>query len=220
MRASRSRRPRAILETLVRDYLEDERVLICPSVERKMREPYWPARRPPSTLADDMAYCYVSGLRQTDPYDRVLAFDEEWSHYDEGVNVLRTGGHVEWVADAGSVRDAVAEGAGKLAAAGRRVEVLRPWWSRSPEPPPFFRMPEEGEEEGEKERRRWPYPIAAAALAAGALLLSLHRRRRRARQARVESERAWEERHGSGAKGRDARRPGRPTRRPGRPRSI
>lgn len=168
LKASR-RRPSSEFEAFVRDHLGDGRVLICPTVEKRhMSAGYWPARESPG---EDMAYCYVSGLSQRDPYGWVIAFDEEWSHGREGVNVLHVGGHVEWVADAEEPIRMLARQTRALGARRRRLTLVRPWWSRNPEPPPFVVPPPE-ESEGKKRTPVGRIVLGSMCLAAGALLLA------------------------------------------------
>jgi hypothetical protein len=169
LKASR-RHPSGELDTFVRDYLQDARVLICPTVEKQhMSAGYWPARASPG---EDMAYCYVSGLTQRDPYDWAIAFDEEWSHAREGVNVLHIGGHVEWVTDAEEPIRMLARQTRALGARRRKLTLVRPWWSRNPDPPPFVAPPPPEGSEGKKRTPVGRIILGSACLAAGALLLA------------------------------------------------
>lgn len=170
LKGSRRLRPSREFEVFLRDYLGDARVVICPTMAAgHMRTDYWPACASPE---EDMAYCYVSGLSQRDPYGWVIAFDEEWSHGREGVNVLHVGGHVEWVKDTDKPGDMVAMQSRALASKGRRLSVVRPWWSLAPEPPPFVDLPPEG---SEAKKTRTPVGriiLGAMCLAGGALWLA------------------------------------------------
>jgi len=217
LKASR-RRPSSEFETFVSDYVQDARVLICPTVEKQhMSAGYWPARETPRVASgsdgkdvmsatldgppvsrgdsalpargesgapsspvrsnirrgeEDMAYCYVSGLTQRDPYDWAIAFDEEWSHAREGVNVLHIGGHVGWVTDAEEPIRMLARQTRALGARRRKLTLVRPWWSRNPEPPPFVAPPPPDRSEGKKRTPVGRIILGSACLAAGALLLA------------------------------------------------
>ncbi|MHC4506382.1 MAG: hypothetical protein ACYTFI_24060 [Planctomycetota bacterium] len=169
LKASR-RHPSGEFDTFVRDYLQDGRVLICPTVEKQhMSAGYWPARASPG---EDMAYCYASGLTQRDPYDWAIAFDEEWSHAREGVNVLHIGGHVEWVTDAEEPIRMLARQTRALGARRRKLTLVRPWWSRNPDPPPFVAPPPPDGSEGKKRTPIGRIILGSACLAAGALLFT------------------------------------------------
>ncbi len=169
LKASR-RHPPGELETFVRDYLQDARVLICPTVEKQhMSAGYWPARASPQ---EDMAYCYVSGLTQRDPYGWAIAFDEEWNHDRKGVNVLYVGGHVNWVTDAEEPIRMLARQSRALGARQRKLTLVRPWWRRDPEPPPFVAPPPPEGSEGNKRTPVGRIILGSACLAAGALLLA------------------------------------------------
>jgi hypothetical protein len=183
LKASR-RRPSSEFKAFVRDYVQDARVLICPTVEKQhMSAGYWPARESPRVASgsdgkaarrgqEDMAYCYVSGLTQRDPYDRAIAFDEEWSHAREGVNVLHIGGHVEWVTDAEEPIRMLARQTRALGARRRKLTLVRPWWSRNPDPPPFVAPPPPDGSEGKKRTPIGRIILGSACLAAGALLFT------------------------------------------------
>jgi hypothetical protein len=79
-----------------------------------------------------VSYCYVSGVHPTDPPEYVVAFDEEWNHEKSGLNVLYTGGNVQWLADLDLLHDQLAKQEKEFAAKGRTMTVLRPGWSVSP----------------------------------------------------------------------------------------
>lgn len=133
------------MKLFVERYLQEPRVLICPSAEKEFDEEYWPVGREPD--ARDVSYCYVNGLSEMDGHDYAIAFDEEWNHDHAGVNVLYIGGHVEWK---GNLDDFQVEAAVQLlgmqgrGALGSNAPLLhRPWWSRYPEPPAFQVPPPE-----------------------------------------------------------------------------
>ena len=183
LKRSRDPRPSREFEAFVRDYVRDARVLVCPTVEEEhMRAEYWPAPAGPdaqrsgragrASPVDDMTYCYVSGLSQREPYGWVIAFDEEWSHGREGVNVLHIGAHVEWVKDADKPRDMIAMQARAFRSKGRRLSLVRPWWSLGPEPPPFVVPQAQPPEEKERKIPVARIIIGAMCLAGGALWLA------------------------------------------------
>jgi competence protein ComGC len=156
------------------DYLKDHKVYICVSARRK---PVRYSRRRGDPLTEDhMSYCYVSGVQPTDPPEYVVAFDEEWNHEGDGLNVLFTGGNVQWQRDIGEFHEKLRMQLAELKAAGRRVQVLRPSWSRYPE------LPEHGLW-GTSRRGALTRTVAAAAavmlvLDVGLLAAYLTRRRR------------------------------------------
>ena len=140
-------------EIFVERYLKDPRVLVCPSVVSEFDADYWPVANVPD--ARDMSYCYVNGLSTKDAHDYIVAFDGEWDHAlgqeKEGVNVLYTGGHVEWKPDLDRFQ---VETTAQLLEMQRRRRrpagsstplLRRPWWSRYPEPPAFKAPPREAE---------------------------------------------------------------------------
>jgi hypothetical protein len=131
------------------DFISDGRVFTCPTARRATvveddpgftRNDYKPA-----FFADTHAdFVYVSGLKESDPKDYVVAFDDEWNHpdkwqrgrrYKHGVNVLHLGSNVEWTHDINALHGQLAKQEKELAAQGRKMELLRPAWSTWPEPP-------------------------------------------------------------------------------------
>jgi hypothetical protein len=212
LKASR-RLPSAEFKAFVRDHIQDARVLICPTVEKQhMSAGYWPERESPQ---EDMAYCYVSGLTQREPPGWVIAFDEEWSHAREGVNVLHIGGHVDWVTDAEEPIRMLARQTRALRARRRKLTLVRPWWSRNPDPPPFV-APPPPEEVKETPASVGRIILGSVCLAAGALLLARVARGMRSppgtrRRPADEGERANRgEKEGAGRAVRRRRKPGGP----------
>ncbi len=80
-------------------------------------------------------YCYVRGLKPSDTGDYILAFDEEWNHRGEGVNVLHVDGYVRWIADVSRMGEDLARQMKELRGKGCDVEIIRPSWSRYPDRP-------------------------------------------------------------------------------------
>ena len=121
------------LGALVEEYISDGEIFQCPSSGR-----YRAGECPPGGPLEDkhLSYCYVSGLRATDDADFILAFDEEWNHDREGIVVAFVGGRVSWVRNVESLHARLKEQSAALAADGRTVNILRPSWSKWPEPPP------------------------------------------------------------------------------------
>lgn len=126
-------------EGFLRDYIRDPRILLCANVELRTGESWWPER---GGAVEDASFCCVSGLTLRDPPSLPIVFDEEWNHGGQGVVVGYTGGHVRWVEDRSDPAREVACAVPSLKARGRSVRVLRPWWSRHPEPPVFIPPPE------------------------------------------------------------------------------
>ncbi len=111
------------------DYLVDHKVFICPRARDEV-VPFTPAD--PFT-EDNVSYCYASGVHATDPPDHVVAFEEEWNHDQDGVNVLFVFGNVDWRTDLTWLHDQLEKQKLAMAAQGRTMRVLRPGWS---DPPP------------------------------------------------------------------------------------
>lgn len=158
------------LSALYDKYVENARFFICPHVSEHFK-PYEGKMKGP--IPDEhLTYCYVSGLKWADPPGYVIAFDEEWNHKGEGVNVLYIGSNVEWKSDIKGVHEQLRKQAEELRSQGRDVRILRPSWSRYPERPLYAVSPRS---------RTWVW----AAVSAGAILLAaagaafVIRRRRR-----------------------------------------
>jgi len=82
-----------------------------------------------------MDYVYVSGLTVDDPGDYVVAFDDEWNHNGDGVNVFYMGCKIEWTHDIKALHEQLAKQEKELAAQGRKMKLVRPAWSSWPDPP-------------------------------------------------------------------------------------
>jgi hypothetical protein len=132
------------LGTLWPDFISDGRVFHCPSAGKATpveddphfsRKDYTPAMFR-NTHTD---FVYVSGLKPSDPKHYVLAFEDEWNHDGEGVNVLRSGGYApsdrDWWPDIKALHEKLARQEKELAAKGRKMKLLRPAWSSWPDPP-------------------------------------------------------------------------------------
>ena len=114
-------------------YLTDHKVFLCWSARRRSLR-HSPGPGEPLT-EDHMFFCYVSGMKADDNGEYVVAFEEEWNHRGDGLNVLFIGGNVAWQRDIGEFHEKLGKQLTELKAAGRRVQVLRPSWSRYPELP-------------------------------------------------------------------------------------
>jgi hypothetical protein len=157
------------LPALYGDYITDPQLFVCPTVagEGHVPRPRYRPFRP-----EAVCYAYVSGLRASDDGEFIFAFDEEWNHGRKGVISVRIGGQVGWTNDIELFHVEQEEQRAALAAEGRRVRVIRPTWSREPDPPAYPVRP-------------WhERPVAivlcvlvALALAGGAVAFILKRRR-------------------------------------------
>ena len=128
------------LGVLYPDYMGDSRGWLCPSAGKATaladdpdfsRDDYTPAMFG-DTHTD---FVYVSGLRADDPPHYVLAFEDEWNHDGDGVNVLIVSGRVRWMWDIKALHDQLAGQEKELATQRRKMKVLRPAWSSWPDPP-------------------------------------------------------------------------------------
>jgi hypothetical protein len=120
------------LAALAGDYVSDGELFICPSTDRRSGG-HHPWRGP---LDDaNLSYSYVAGLKATDDGDCILAFDEEWNHDREGLVVVYVGGRISWVRNVETLHVRLKEQSAALKARGREMEVLRPSWSKWPDPP-------------------------------------------------------------------------------------
>ncbi len=124
------------------DYIRDPKVFECPvrrrnHPEEMEEEEGWDLPMPNKAES----YLVVSGLRADDPPEYVLDFDEEWNHDGRGINVLYVGGNVEWVTDIAGFHVKLEKQQAELTAAGRKMEVPRPWWSEYPDRPAYVGRP-------------------------------------------------------------------------------
>jgi hypothetical protein len=121
-------------------YIRHGGVYLCPSAGKATRvehDPEFSHENYTPAMFDDTNsdYVYVSGLMANDPQRYVLAFDDEWNHDGDGVNVLYTGGYGEWLGNVTELHAQLARQEKELAANGRKMKVLRPAWSSWPDPP-------------------------------------------------------------------------------------
>ncbi|MHC5054757.1 MAG: hypothetical protein ACYTKD_08570 [Planctomycetota bacterium] len=150
-------------------YIPDSDIYVCPTAAERG---HVPNTNHEAFVPDAVCYCYVAGMRATDAEDLVLAFDEEWNHRREGIVVARIGGRVEWVRDIKAFHLALEKQRTALAAEGREMHIIRPTWSRWPDPPDYPVRP--------WHERGWaiaPAMVAAILLAAGVFFLRLRARR-------------------------------------------
>ncbi|MHC4252027.1 MAG: hypothetical protein ACYS9X_23150 [Planctomycetota bacterium] len=124
------------LEALHPEYVSDCGAYVCRTAasaghvpdKAKVADAFVPGR---------VCYAYVSGLRATDDPSFVVAFDEEWNHAREGVIAANICGMVTWTGDIDEFHAKLDEQRAALAAEGRSMEVIRPTWSRWPDPPDY-----------------------------------------------------------------------------------
>ena len=122
------------LGALFYKYASDPRLFLCPSTAEHLRH----IRLPKGRIGNRrLAYCYVAGLRTTDPAEYILAFDEEWNHEGDGMNVLCSDGRVRWSRDVEEVHGRLRKLLEQLRRNGREARVLRPSWSRYPDRPVY-----------------------------------------------------------------------------------
>lgn len=171
-------------DRFIREYLVEPRLLYCPEVAQHMERSYWPEADVPE---DDMAYCYISGLTQKHSAGWAVAFDAEWNHPGRGANVLCIGGHVKWVEDPEELRQTIGRQLASRRAKLVGARVARPWWGRSPNPPPFVTADAE-------EERSAALPIVGAAAALAVVALILARLARRSSRRRREDRRPPDDR--------------------------
>ena len=160
------------LSALFGDYVTDSHLFVCPfaSHDGRVLEP-----ESDTFVPDAVCYAYVSGLRASDDAEFVIAFDEEWNHEREGVVVVYVGGQVVWRRDIEALHSELKKQRAALAAKGRTMRIIRPPWSREPDPPDYPDYPV----------RPWherPGPVVgvltlALAIVGGAIVLILIRRR-------------------------------------------
>jgi len=127
------------------DFCSDGKGFVCPSAGKATpveHDPHFSRKDyTPAMFGDTHTdYVYVSGLKASDPAHYVLAFEDEWNHDGDGVNVVRAGGYApsdrDWWPDIKALHEQLARQEKELAAKGRKMKVLRPAWSRYPELPP------------------------------------------------------------------------------------
>jgi hypothetical protein len=165
------------LQELFPEYVSDPQVYACPTLTAAGRVPD-PRSNPYGPLDPDaLCYCYVAGLKASDDKEFILAFDEEWNHERESVNVCYRSSISELRSDIAAVHAQLEMQWKELAARGRSMRIIRPAWSRWPERPQYPVTP----------LRERPLVIALVAaggvvLATLAALLVIRRRRRRARE--------------------------------------
>jgi hypothetical protein len=131
-------------------YIFDGKVFLCPSAGKATPLEVDPCfsdsgrfsrgKYAPAMFGDTHTdYVYVSGLKAADPGHYVLAFDDEWNHDGDGINVLTIGVRIPWVRDIKAVHRQLAKQEKELAAQGRKMKLVRPAWSSWPDPPAGWR---------------------------------------------------------------------------------
>jgi hypothetical protein len=111
-------------------YASVPELFVCSNSLHQRKRPLGADEGPVVLSAEDIDYCYVSGLTPDDLPDTILAFDEESHHGGEGTYVLTLGGGVRWEADLDALHARLTEQAEKFRASGREVKLIRPPWSR------------------------------------------------------------------------------------------
>ena len=118
------------LRFLYNRYFNDSELLVCPSTGTSKATAVVPTDnkvgKPANISAENMSYCYVAGLKTTDPVDYILVFDEDTNHRGEGVNVLYIGQHVSWRTDLNVLRAQLKKQEQALKAQGREIKIIRP----------------------------------------------------------------------------------------------
>jgi hypothetical protein len=74
----------------------------------------------------NMSYCYVAGLKSTDPENYILVFEEESNHNGDGIMVLYMNQDVVWETDINAVHQKLVEQEQELKAQGREMRIIRP----------------------------------------------------------------------------------------------
>lgn len=75
------------LGALYPDYIKDETVYDCPSSKNR-------------GTPDKPDYDYVTGLVESAPQNEVIVYDMDGNHKNQGKNILRINGSIEWVSKA------------------------------------------------------------------------------------------------------------------------
>jgi hypothetical protein len=118
------------LRFLYSRYFIDSELLVCPSTDTSKATAVVPTDykvgKPANIPAENMSYCYVAGLKTTDPADYILVFDEDTNHKGEGVNVLYIGQNVIWQTDLNAIRAQLKKQEEALKAQGREMKIIRP----------------------------------------------------------------------------------------------
>jgi len=118
------------LQTLYSRYVTDTEFYVCPSSGEKKAKDVAPTDYATGKVADipamNMSYCYIVGLKSTDPPEYILAFDEETNHRGDGINVLYIGQNVIWRTDIKAVHKQLEEQEQELKAQGREMRIIRP----------------------------------------------------------------------------------------------
>ena len=120
----------ADLQTLYDRYATDTEIYVCTSSGKRRAKGVTPTNyelhKSAIIPAKNMSYCYVAGLKSTDPLDYVLAFEEETDHKGEGINVLYIGLNVVWMNDIKVVHELLRKQEKELKAQGREMRIIRP----------------------------------------------------------------------------------------------
>lgn len=157
------------LGALFHKYASDPELFLCPTVAGHLRH----ARLPEGGIGDEgLAYCYVAGVRSTDPAEYILAFDEEWNHEGDGVNVLYADCRPKWSRDVEGLHKKLRGQLRELGQDGREARILRPLWSKYPDRPVYPPRP------WYKGWPVWLVLVCVTVLAAGGALLYLRARKR------------------------------------------
>jgi hypothetical protein len=128
------------IDALFGSYLTDAELLLCPSASKATEMTdlgflrHGVSGASGSIYPEHTDYVFVSGLLGGDPPDYVVAFDDEWNHDGDGVNVASIGGRCYWTDDIKALHEKLAKQDKELAAQGREMKLLRPAWSAWSDP--------------------------------------------------------------------------------------
>jgi len=117
-------------------YVRTADTFVCPSVRGAV--PVYSGAENTPLPPENISYCYVAGTKDSDPPHFIVAFDEEWNHAGDGANVLYAANNIVWYGDMEAVRKQLAHQKELMAEQGRVMSIIRPVWSRYPEPPAHF----------------------------------------------------------------------------------
>jgi len=118
------------LQTLYDHYCLDTECYICPGSGKKPAEDAKPtdyASMTPAQIApENMSYCYVAGLKSTDPENYIVIFEPDGNHNMEGINVFYVGQNVVWQTDIKAIHEQLEKQEKELKAQGREMRIIRP----------------------------------------------------------------------------------------------
>ena len=118
------------LQILYNKYISDTELYVCPSSGKKKAQNIVPTNyvtgKSAIIPAKNISYCYVAGLKSSDPKDYILAFDEETNHKGEGMNMLLVGQTVHWWTYVDGFYKQLEKQKNELKSQGRKMKIIRP----------------------------------------------------------------------------------------------